>query len=451
MGIWKLPEGVRFSNRQLIAFLLPILFEQLIVAGLNMADTFMVSFLGETALAGVSLVKRIDNFVKAFFLALAQGGSVVLSQYIGANDEKFAKLSLKNNIRIVVGIGMVVTLGIFMFKKQILQLLFSGAEPEVLAISSRYLTVEAISYPFIAMYYAGTSSFRAMGESKVPFVASVSMMSINVLLKYLFIFPLQVGVTGAAISTTVAMGTVGFALMIRLRRPRNKVVLSGMLKRDFDLKNAGKILKVSVPNGIEQGMFQLGALAIAGLVSGLGTAAIAADSIARTISPLLSGIGAAFNALMMMVIGQCMGAGKPEEAQMYAKHILKMDYAATLVESVVFLLILRPVVSIFNVSPEAQNLAFWIMVTYCIGSVFLYPTSFAMAAGLRGSGDTRFVMLVAVSSMFLFRIGAAYIFVHVFDFGVLGTWFAMVSDWAIRSCIFVGRYKRGKWKENHVI
>ena len=173
MKFWKLPEGSRFSNKQLIAFLLPVLFEQLMVAGLGMADTFMVSSLGETAVAGVALVNRIDNFAKQFFVALAQGGSVVLSQYIGAQNQKSAQNALKNNIRIVVAIGLVIMLVMVLFKNQVLNLLFGGAEPEVLAISSTYFTVTAFSYPFIALYYSGSASFRAMGESKMPFAASV--------------------------------------------------------------------------------------------------------------------------------------------------------------------------------------------------------------------------------------------------------------------------------------
>lgn len=451
MQFFKLPKEGRFTNKQLIAFLLPVLFEQLMVAGLGMADTFMVSSLGETAVAGVALVNRIDNFSKQFFLALAQGGSVVLSQYIGAGNKEQAANSLKNNIRIVVGMGLLFMLIMVLFKQQVLMFLFGDAEPEVLAISSSYFSITAFSYPFIALYYSGTASFRAMGESKVPFVASISMMSINLLLKYIFIFHLNTGVPGAAVSTLLAMATIGFCLMFRMKRPGNKVVLKGLLRFDFDFDIIKKILKVSVPNGIEQGMFQLGALAIAGLVSGLGTAAIAADSIARTISPLLHCIGGSFNALMMMVIGQCMGAGKPDEAEMYAKHILKMDYAFTFIDAVIFTILLKPIISIFNVSAQAQELAFWIMIIYTAGSIIMYPSSFALAAGLRGTGDTRFVMFVAVASMFLFRIGAAYIFVHVFDLGVLGTWFAMVSDWVIRSSIFIIRYRRGKWKQNKVI
>ena len=232
---------------------------------------------------------------------------------------------------------------------------------------------------------------------------------------------------------------------------KNKVKLEGFFKFDFNGDIASRILKVSVPNGIEQAMFQLGVLAIAGLVSGLGTAAIAADSIARNIASLISSLGVAFNAVMMMVIGQCMGAGKPEEANMYTKHILKLDYCMTFVNAVLLIAFLNPLTSLFDVSPEARTSAFWIMIIYSIGSVLLYPLSYAVAAALRGTGDTKFVMVVSIASMFLFRIGAAYIYVYALSCGVLGIWFAMVSDWVIRSAAFVIRFKRGKWKLNKVI
>ncbi|MBQ3096951.1 MAG: polysaccharide biosynthesis C-terminal domain-containing protein, partial [Kiritimatiellae bacterium] len=265
MRFLKLPEGARFSNKAILLFLLPVLFEQLMMSGLGIADTFMVSSLGETAVAGVALVNRIDNFAKQFFLALAQGGSVLLSMYIGAKDPKQARNSLKTNIRIVVSIGLALMLVMVIFKQQILRLLFGGAEAEVLAISSTYFSVTAFSYPFIALYYACSASFRAMGESRIPSIASIMMMVINLVLKYLFIYHFDMGVSGAAFSTLLAMGIVGFILIIMLMRPSNKIVLSGLLKFDFDFGIAKRILSVSLPNGIEQGMFQLGALALAGL------------------------------------------------------------------------------------------------------------------------------------------------------------------------------------------
>ena len=452
MRLFSQPSGVRFSNREMILFFLPIFFEQLIIAGLGVADTFMVSAkLGTTALAGVALVNRIDNFAKQFFLALAQGGSVVLAQYIGADDRRNAEKSLKTNMQIVVGIGIFVMLLMLLFKKQFVMLFFGGAEKDVLSVSLKYFSVTALSYPFVALYYASSSLFRVMGNSRIPFISSVLMMSINLILKYIFIFEINMGVTGAGLSTLLAMAIMGFILTFRLSLKSNNVSLVKPLKPEFDSKMSIRILKVSVPNGIEQGMFQLGALILAGLVSGLGEDAINADQIARNLGPIVHGVSAGFVALMMTVVGQCVGAGDIPEASRYKKHILRLNYFCVVIMSVVFLAVLKPLVSVFGVSEKSELWTIQILVIYIAGSCLFYPRSFTTASALRGAGDTRFVMLVSAGSMFAFRIGMAYVCVYVFNMGVISIWVAMVSDWIIRTIIFELRFRHGKWKEKRVI
>jgi Na+-driven multidrug efflux pump len=115
------------------------------------------------------------------------------------------------------------------------------------------------------------------------------------------------------------------------------------------------------------------------------------------------------------------------------------------------LIFAKPLIALFGGTAEAQSLALQILVLYGVCSCFFYPTSFAVASALRGTGDTKFVMVFAILSMFLFRIGAAYIFVHVFNMGVIGTWVAMVSDWVLRTIIFLIRFLSGKWQKNKVI
>lgn len=451
MNFLKLDNNARFSNKTIMFFLLPILFEQLMVAGLSIADTFMVAGLGETAVAGVSLVARIDNFVKQFIVALAQGGSVVLSQYIGARNDEKSRLSLKNNIRIVLLIGMSIMFLVIGLRAQILKLFFGNAEPEVLNLSLEYFGITAFLYPFIALYYSCSASFRAMGNSKLPSVSAIAMMVINLILKYTFIFKLNMGVRGAALSTLISMAVVGFSLFFMLYQSDNKVVLSGFFKQDLKRENAKRILKVSVPNGIEQGMFQLGALFIGSIISSLGTAAIAADSVSDSLSILVHSMGASFTVVMMIVVSQCIGADSPREAKMYTKHILKLDYLLTAANAAIFLLFSKLLINLFSVSPEAKECAFNILFLYALGSAAIYPTGFALAGGLRGAGDTKFVMYVSMISMFTFRIGAAYLFAIVLEMGIMGAWVAMICDWAIRSVIFIIRFRSGKWINNKVI
>ncbi len=451
MGFLSLNKDARFSNKEIMAFFLPILFEQLMVVALNVADTIMVSSLGEVTVAGVALVSRIDNFVKQFLLALAQGGSVVVSQYLGAENKKLAGVSIKNNIRIVCVFGILVMTIMVCFRPYVLNLLFGGAEPEVLAVSNSYFVITAFSYPVAALYYAGSRLFRSIGESKIPSTAAIVMMSMNLILKYIFIYKAQMGVAGAALSTLIAMAVTGIALFVMLYNHKNGIRPEGIFSFKIEWDNVRRIFNISLPNGIEQGMFQLGALLIARLVSTLGTAAIAADQISRSLTGIIHCGGTAFVAVMMTYVGRCMGAGSAKDAKFYTKHILKIDYIFTFVITAAFVCIAKPIISFYGISEEAERLAFNILLLYSVGSVTFYPTSFAVAAALRGAGDTKFVMYVAGISMLAFRVGAAYIFVHAFDLGIIGAWIAMVSDWVIRSIVFAIRVKNGKWAENKVI
>lgn len=451
MGFLTLGKNARFTNKQLLLFLLPVIFEQLTVAVLGIADTSMVSSLGEVELAGVALISRIDNFAKQFFVALAQGGSVIMTQYIGAKHQKNAQTALKDNIRIVVGIGLFVAVLMCVFRDNILSLLYGSAEKEVLDVSRSYFTVTALSYPLVALYYSGTASFRAMGQSKIPFISMSIMMTMNMSLKYIFIFLLNMGVVGAGLSTLISMGTMGCIQLCMLTRKKNAVQLRGLFHFDFNKSIGKKILNISIPNGIESAMFQLGALLIAGLVSGLGKEAISADHVARAVTPFVHCAGSAFAAVFLMVSGHCMGADSPKEVRFYTKHLLKLDYIITATLSVLFIIFMDFILSFFSISPITREYTMQILLLYTICSCFFYPTSFAVASSLRGTGDTKFVMMVSTLSMFLFRIGAAYIFVYAFDLGILGTWIAMVSDWLIRSIVFAVRFLRGKWQKNRVI
>lgn len=451
MKLLALPKDARFSNKDIFIFLIPIIFETLTTACLGIADTSMVSHLGEVAVAGVALVNRIDTFAKQFFIALAQGGCVVLSQYIGAGDRKQSSVSLKTNVRIVTLLGIAVMLIMILFKTQVLRLLYPDVENNVMNASFTYFSLTAFSYPFCALYYSCTNAFRVMGESKIPFVATVLMLSINLTLKYIFVFQLNMGVTGAGLSTLLAFAICAVVLTVMLTSQHNKVSLEGLFKLDFDGKMAKKILKISIPNGIEQGMFQLGALLIAGLVSGLGTQAITADQIARNLSTFMLSGASGFVAAMMMAVGQCLGAKKVDEAKMYTRHIIKLDYMYTFINAILFVAMLRPLMMFFEVSDSTKDIAFYIMLVYVLGNLTVYPLSFALAASLRASGDTKFVMVIATCTMMLFRVMAAHLFVKVFNMGVTGIWVAMVLDWVIRALIFVTRYKSEKWLKHKVI
>ncbi len=451
MHVLKPEENARFSNKEMIVFILPVIFEQLMLGFLGIVDTFMVSSLGEISVAGVALVNRIDTFAKQFLSALGTGGGVVLAQYMGAKDKGNSKRALENNILIVPAIGFLVMALMLGFKSQIINIFFGDAEAEVLAISNKYFLFTALSYPFTALYYACNAEFRVMGRNNITLAGSIIMMAINIITKYILIYNFDMGVQGASLSTLIAMAVVGIVMLFELKSHRNKVFLDSVFKLRFDKNMAAKILGISVPNGVEQGMFQLGALLIAGLVSSLGTAAIASDHIARNLATFILCANTAFCSLMMTVVGQCIGANDVMDARRYIKHILKLNYVFSAVVVTIFFIFMNPIISAFNISSDAKKFATDILILYATCCVLLYPSSFALPSAFRGAGDTKYVMIVASASMFLFRIGAAYVLIKIFRVGVMGVWIAMVSDWVVRTFIFYIRYKGDKWYKNRIV
>ena len=428
MKLFALPEDARFKNKEIILFILPIFFEQVIISLMGIIDTYMVSYLGETAVAGVSI-------------ALATGGSVVVSQYIGARNIKEASRALKTNIQVIFLISTIACIFFVAFRDILLSFLFGTVEEEVMNSSKEFFSINALSYPFLALYNCGSASFRATGNTRIPFMASICMMVINVALKYIFIFVFKLGVSGAALSTLVAYIITGTVQVIMHCSHKNRIVVIKLFKPEWYGGLIGRITKIALPNGIENGLFNLGALILQRLVSTLGTASIAANALASNIAPLTYALGSSFTMAIITFVGQCCGAGDIKGAKFYTKHILKLDYAAMIVNAALAILFTAPLVRMYGLSEEATGYAINI----------LYPMSFALPNALRGTGDTVFTMTVSALSMFLFRIIMAYVFVYVFKIGVIAIWYAMVLDWIIRSLAFVLRYKSGKWEKNHVI
>ena len=451
MGFLKQSANCRFSNKTILLFVLPIFLEQIMIAFIGIADTYMVADLGEAAVAGVSLATGIDKFVKSIFSGLAAGASVVVSQYIGADDKSSASKSMKTGIQILFVLTIIVSAVMVLFKKQILGLLFGAVEKDVMESSLKYFSVSAFSYPMVSLFNTGCSSYRAMGNSRVTFWASMVMLGINLILKYIFIRHMHLGVTGAGLSSLIAYGVVGIILIISLHSANNKVSLSRIHVFEGSKKMISSILGIGLPNGIENGMFQMGHILLQNLVSTLGTVSIAANALYSNLSPLYHSLNSGFSLGITTFVAQCMGSGKPDEARFYMRHILKLNYVFTAINGTIIIIFSKYLISIYGLSPEVTSVGHKLLLMYVAGAIFAYPSAFTYANALRGTGDTKFTMTVSLLSMFGVRIGLAYIAVKVFGMGIYGVQLVMVLEWFEKGIIYHIRERRGKWQNIKVI
>lgn len=443
-------EGMLFSNRDLRKLIVPLVLEQALTITVGMADTMMVSSVGEAAISGVSLVDMINMLIISILAALATGGSVVTSQCLGAGKPARARASAKQLLLVAVAFTLLISACTALLHRPLLRFFFGRIEADVMACAVTYLLISVISFPFLSVYQSCAALFRSMGNSKVTFYVSLLMNVINIAGNAVCIFGLHMGVEGVAIPSLVSRMVAAAVLYGLLRNPRNVIYLERGLVRP-DWATIHRILYIGIPSGIENGIFQLGRVLVVSIISGFGTVQIAANGVANNLDAMGCIIGQAMNLAMIAVIGRCAGAGDENQIRLYTGKLMKITYTCTIILNTLILVFLNPILSIYGLSPETTRLA-WILVMIHNGcAMLLWPVAFVLSNMLRACNDVRFTMVVSIFSMFAFRIGFSLILGVHLGMGAIGVWIAMVMDWIFRSVLFVGRYVRGDWKKGYRI
>ena len=440
-----------FTAKDLRKLILPLIVEQFLAVTIGMADTIMVASTGEAAMSSVSLVDAINILLINIFSALATGGAIVASQYLGREDNKRANVAAKQLLLVTTAMSAFIMAVCLIGRNPILDLIFGKIEPEVMDNCRVYFFWSALSYPFLAVYNAGAALYRSMGNSKVSMLTSTLMNAINIAGNALLIFGFHMGVAGAAIASLFAR-MVGAVLITCLLRFKPHVIqLEAVFKLDFQPEMIKNILKFGVPTGLENGMFQIGRLMTQGLVATFGLTATTANAIGMSLSAFPQIPGTAIGLAMVTVVGQCIGARRQDEAKRYTLKLTGLAYLAMGALNLVMLALLPVVIGIYNPSPATAALARELML-YCIAcTILLWPASFVLPNGLRAAGDVRFTMTVSIVSMWAFRIGFSYLLAKGLQMGVLGVWIAMTIDWAFRILCFAIRFFRGKWMNKQLI
>ena len=306
-------DHMMFDRSAIWKLLIPLMIENLLASFMGMADSMMVTRIGSAAISAVSLTDSINNLVIQLFSAMATGGTILCSQYIGSGDPKKANAAARQVVLSMTSIAIVITLFSEALNTQILRLVFGSVEPAVLSAAETYFRFTAASFPFLGLYQIGAAFYRAGGNSRFPMKVSVISNVMNIIGNAIFIFGFGWGVAGAALSTLLSRILAAIILFVFLRKPKQVIVLRDYrIQPDFDM--IARILAIGIPSGIENSMFQFGKLAIQSSVSTLGTTAIAAQAMA-IIFENINGIGGlAVGIGLMTMVGQTLGAGRKEEA-----------------------------------------------------------------------------------------------------------------------------------------
>ena len=440
-----------FPRRALWMLLIPLIIEQMLNSLMGMVDTLMVSRVGAEAISAVSLVDSINNLVLQVFAAMAAGAAIICSQYLGRKDEKDCNDAAKQIVLTVVVISSAIMIIGVGFRKPLLYLIFGSVEEAVMTNAQIYFLITALSYPFIALFQAGAAFYRACGNSKFTMKTALIANVANIVGNTLFIFVLQMGAAGAAISTLISRALCAFVVFYALRKPGYAIQLKNYFSIRPDLNLIVKILAIGVPSGIENGMFQFGKLAIQSTVSSLGTAAIAAQAMTIIFENVNGMAAVGIGIGLMTVVGQSIGAGRQEEAKYYIVKLAGYAEIAMIISCILVYIAARPVTVLAGMSEESTALCMQMILAITIVKPLLWVPSFTPPNGLRAAGDVRFSMITATLTMWLCRVALSIFLMRVVKTGPIGVWYGMFADWGVRGVIFTIRFVRGKWLRFKVI
>lgn len=440
-----------FSKKDLTKLILPLVVEQILAVTIGMADTIMVSSVGEAAVSGLSLVDAINVLLINIFAALATGGAVVASQYIGYKDRDHACLSAKQLILSTGILAIFIMIFSLLFNQGILRLIFGNVESAVMSNARIYFYLSACSYPFIALYNAGAALFRSMGNSQISMKTSLIMNGLNITGNAILIYGFGLGVAGAALSSLFSRIVGALIILFLLRNKENAIYIDDYKKCGLRFDVIKKILTIGVPTGLENGLFQVGKICLQGLIASFGTVSIAANAVANNIATLEIIPGMAIGLGMVTVVGQCVGAGQYEEAKGYMIKLTKAAYASMIALNILVLLCSKWILKIYSLSADTLDLAFILLLIHGIGAMIIWPPSFTLPNGLRAANDARYTMAISIASMWIFRIIFGIILGKYLGLGAIGVWLAMVGDWVCRSICFLTRLQNGKWRNRRLV
>lgn len=434
-----------FTKKQIWSLLLPLMAEQVLTAMMGSMDTMMVSNAGSAAISAVSLVDAINVLIIQVFSAMATGGAIVCAQYLGAEKKREANRAGGQLVLTVLTLSTVIACLFLALRWPMLKLIFGSIEQAVMEDAGVYFFITALSYPFIALYNAGAALFRVDGHSRLPLIVSTGCNLVNIAGNAFLIFGLNMGVAGAALATLVSRALSAVIILLCLRRDRQAIVVRnyGAIRPDFPMIR--RILAVGIPTGVENGMFQFGKLAIQSTVSTMTTVAIAAQAMTATLEAFSSYASIGIGLGLMTIVGQCIGAGRIDEARYYTRKLTLYGGIGILVSCILVAAAVRPITVLGGMEPAAAEMTVQLTWLICLVKPFLWTFSFMPAYGMRAAGDMRFSMLVATATMWLCRVLATILLVRLFGMGPLAVWLGMFCDWLVRSVIFSVRFRGDKW------
>ena len=442
-----------FTNKALTGMVITEMLASVLAIVAGLVDSVMVSSAGEAAVSAVSLVDTVNLLFITAFTGMANGGSVITSQYVGSRNSKQACTSANQLLYLATAVATGLMAVLLCFREPVLRLVYGQLEAGVFSNASTYFLFTLLGYPFFAMGASATAVLRSVRKNRQAVATAVIFNILNVIGNAILIYGFHMGVAGAAIATSlsrVAYAAIGLKLAHNKSLP---AYFADVLKFRLDKDILRRVFRIGIANGTENSLFHIGKVLISGLLATFGTVAIAAYSASYTINNIGWTILGAFNTTLLPVIGQCVGAKEIDQAKLNMKKVVG---AATAVMAALFAGIYffrGGLVRLYDFEEETLKLtAYYTGVGAIASIVSLYSFSFVPSTGFRAAGDIRFTMIFSSTCMFVCRVGLSFVAYWVRpELGPLCIYIGMWADWFARSIVNIIRYRSGKWLHKRLV
>ncbi|MFP6665528.1 MAG: MATE family efflux transporter [Deltaproteobacteria bacterium] len=433
------------SPRSVWALAWPVTLAMLSESLVGLVDMLMVAKLGATAVAAVGTGGQILGAAMVTMTAVGTGTMALVARHVGAGEHDEAEHVHGQSIVVAFLGSIAVITPIIFFATGIVNLF--GVEPSVATMGADYTRVVMLSIPLAATLFVVGAAQRAAGDTRTPLWIGVIVNLVNVFLNWVLIFgnlgAPALGVAGSAIATTIAFGcgaTIAITLGI-LQRLRISLHL-----RDLRLQftTIRRVLWIGYPAAVEQAMMQVGFLVYLVFAVRYGTEAVAAYFIGVRILALSFLPGFGFGAAASALVGQNLGARRPEEAASAGWIATGMSVAMMSASGVAIAFFAKEVASLFVDDPVVISNTVWFIYMLGISQPFM-AIDFTLGGALRGAGDTRFPLLTVLIAFYAGRLGLSALVVFVFDLGLAWLWATLIADYIIRSLLKIWRFRQGSW------
>ncbi|WP_034915816.1 EmmdR/YeeO family multidrug/toxin efflux MATE transporter [Erwinia sp. 9145] len=436
--------------REITPLAVPIFFENLCVLLMGVLSTFLVSWLGKEAMAGVGLADSFNMVIIAFFAAIDLGTTVVVAFSLGKLNRERAQAAARQSLVLMTLFAVALALLIALFGEAIIDVIAGSAEPEVKALALVYLQITAWSYPAAAIALIGCGALRGAGNAKIPMLINGGMNILNIIFSTVLIYGCfswkGMGFAGAGVGLTISRYVGAIAVIYVLMTgftPQLKISLKSYFRK-LDIGILKEVLGIGVPASIESVLFNGGKLLTQVFVAGMGTDVIAGNFIAFSIASMINLPGNSLGSASTIIVGTRLGKGQLLQPERQLHNIFMLSTVGLCIVSALTVPFAGILASFYTRDPEVIHV---VKMLVWLNAAFMpfWAASWVLPAGLKGARDARFTMWVSLLGMWGCRIVAGYTLGVMLGFGVVGIWMGMFLDWIVRALFFYRRLVSGRW------